>query len=216
MTRADGPAPTATSGYRLVRSWVVWTTGAEVVGFLVPATVGVLTVDAGLPLALPLLLLAGAAEGFVLGAAQAHVLTSALPRLPRLRWAAATSGAAALAWLIGLSPAATEHVWRSWPLAVRLACAVMAGAVLLASIGVAQWWVLRDHLPRAYRWVGITAVAWLAGLTAFMLIASPLWHEGQSTAVVVAIGALAGLVMAGVVATVTGFGLRSLLAGDPT
>ena len=38
------------------------------------------------------------------------------------------------------------------------------------------------------------------------------WHEGQSPVVVFAIGALGGLVMAAVVAVVTGLGLRALLS----
>jgi hypothetical protein len=216
MTSAHTLARANRGGFALVRSWVVWTTGAEVVGFCAPATVGALTVDARRPVALSLALLAGAVEGLILGAAQAHVLTAALRRLPRLRWAAATSGAAALAWLIGLLPAATDDVWRRWPLTARLACAAVGAIALLASIGVAQWWILREHIRRAHRWIAITAAGWLVGLSSFMLVAPPLWREGQSTVTLVAIGALGGLVMAAVVAVVTGVGLRALLStGTP-
>jgi len=48
-----------------------------------------------------------------------------------------------------------------------------------ARIGV----VLRRHVARAGRWVLITAAAWLGGLTVFLLVASPLWQEGQPLAV---------------------------------
>lgn len=205
-------AAAAASGHALLRSWVVWTTGAEFIGFFVPASVAALTLENGQRLALPLLLLAGAVEGLLLGAAQAHVLASVLPRLPRLRWAGVTSGSALFAWLIGMTPAATEYLWRDWPAVVQVACAGLGAVLLLASIGVAQWSVLRDHVARAHRWIAITAAAWLAGLAAFMLVASPLWQEGQPTTLVVAIGALGGLVMATVVAVVTGLGLRALLS----
>jgi hypothetical protein len=213
MTRTRVGGPEALRGHRLMRSWVVWTTGAEFIGFFVPATVAAVSVHARPYVAWPLMLLAGATEGFILGAAQARVLASVLPRLRWLRWAAATSGAATFAWSIGLLPASTEHLWRGWPLPVQLFLGGVGAVALLASIGVAQWWILRDHVHRAGRWIAITAAAWLAGLAAFMVVAPPLWHEGQSAQLVAAIGALAGLVMAGLVAVVTGIGLRTLLSG---
>jgi hypothetical protein len=205
LTRSHPP------GQLSLRSWVAWTTGGEFVGFFVPAAVAAVTVNAEPLVGIPLLLLAGATEGFVLGAAQSRVLHSVLPQLPRLRWAAVTSGAALLAWLIGLAPAATQETWQDWPPAVVALVATAAGVLLLGSIGVAQWSVLRHHVPRAGRWIWITAAAWLAGLAAFMMLATPLWHEGQSTPLIIAIGGLGGLVMATVVAVVTGVGLRALL-----
>jgi hypothetical protein len=195
----------------VLRSWILWTTGAEFVGFVVPASVGALTAQARPLVAIPLLLLAGAVEGFILGAAQGRVLSSVLPRLAWPRWAVVTSAAAVLAWLIGLLPAAAQESWQDWPAALQILAATVGGVVLLGSIGTAQWTVLRHHVARAGRWIWITAAAWLLGLAAFMLLASPLWHEGQSTPVVVAIGALGGLVMAVTVAVVTGLGLRNLL-----
>lgn len=68
-------------------------------------------------------------------------------------------------------------------------------------------------MPRAGRWVALTAAAWTAGLAVFMAIATPLWHEGQPVALVVLIGVAAGLAMALTVATVTGAGLVRLV-GD--
>ncbi len=209
MTGAPTVDPTTDRG--VLRSWIVWTSGAEFVGFFVPASVGALTAQARPQVAIPLLLLAGAAEGFILGAAQGRVLSCVLPRLSWLRWAAVTSAAAVLAWLIGLLPAATQQSWQDWPMALQILAAILGGVILLGSIGIAQWTVLRRHVARAGRWVWITAAAWLLGLTAFMLLASPLWQEGQSRPVVIAIGALGGLVMAVTVAVVTGLGLRNLL-----
>jgi hypothetical protein len=89
--------------------------------------------------------------------------------------------------------------------------AAVLGLALLASIGAAQWTVLRHHVEGAGRWIGWTAAGWLAALAAFMLIASPLWQEGQSLWLTVAIGILAGIIMAGVAAAVTGLGLVRMI-----
>jgi D-arabinose 1-dehydrogenase-like Zn-dependent alcohol dehydrogenase len=83
--------------------------------------------------------------------------------------------------------------------------------VLLCSIGTAQWLELRRHVPRAGRWVTATAAAWCAGLVAFSAVTSPLWQPGQRPALVAAIGALGGLVMALTVAVGTGWALVRLL-----
>lgn len=201
---------------RLLWSWLAWTTGGEAVGFLAPAAVA--SVVATLPAAmiLPSRLLAGAVEGAVLGAAQAHVLRRVLPRLPGPRWVIATSLAAVLAWLIGLLPSTLGNRLDSWPVAVVIGAVAVGGTVLLLSIGAAQWTVLRRHVAHAGRWIAITAIGWLAGLTVFMLIATPLWQEGQPIALTIAIGVLAGLVMAATMAAVTGLGLERLLAAGRT
>ncbi len=52
----------------------------------------------------------------------------------------------------------------------------------------------------------------LLGLAAFMTIATPLWQEGQPTWQIVAVGLLAGLVMALVMAAITGYALMRLVA----
>lgn len=79
------------------------------------------------------------------------------------------------------------------------------------SIGTAQWTVLRNHLPHAARWIAITAGAWLCGLAAFLAVASPLWQPGQPFWLTVLIGVLAGILMAAVVAVLTGAGLLHLI-----
>jgi hypothetical protein len=195
-------------------AWLAWTTLGETVGFCVPAAVATLTANSPATVSLPSLLLAGAVEGAFLGGAQAHVLRRALPDLPAWRWVAVTSAAATAAWLIGLVPSTLGRVLVGWPVVVRAGIFVVGGMALLLSIGTAQWTVLRHHVPRAGRWIGVTAVGWLAGLTAFMLVAPPLWREGQPAALTGAIGVLAGLVMAATVAAVTGLGLERLLTAQ--
>jgi hypothetical protein len=194
--------------------WTGWVTAGETVGFTIPAVAGALTAAAPAVVAVPSLLLAGAWEGAILGAAQAHVLRHVLPSVPRRAWIVATSAGAVVAWFLGLLPAALAGTVVGWPRPVLILAAGLLGTVLLLTIGVAQWTVLRHRVDHAGRWIGITAVGWLAGLTAFMVVASPLWHEGQAAAVTAAIGVGAGLVMAATVAAVTGFGLVRLLGDE--
>ena len=72
---------------------------------------------------------------------------------------------------------------------------------------VAQWWELRRHVPDAVRWIGITAGAWAVALTAFLVVSTPLLHEGQSGLEATAVCVLGGLLMASTMAVVTGIEL---------
>ena len=89
---------------------------------------------------------------------------------------------------------------------------LLLAILLLGSIGTAQWSVLRGELSGAGMWVPATAVAWIAGLLAFLGVATPLWEPGQPLGLTIAIGALAGLVMATIVAAVTGAAFIRLLS----
>lgn len=195
----------------LLRRWVAWTVCGEVAGFVAPAVVGVLTAGGSDWLTVPALVGAGAVEGLVLGAAQAHALVPELPSLDTRRFALLTSVAAALAYLVVMVSVASAPRLQEGPTAVAVLVAVLAGAVLLTSLGTAQWLELRRHVERAGSWVGVTAVAWLAGLGVFMLIATPLWHEGQGVAAAVAVGLVAAVAMATTVALVTGSALPRML-----
>ena len=108
-------------------------------------------------------------------------------------------------------PAAVGETMQEWPLALTVVVVSVGGVVLLASIGTGQWLELRHHLPHCRSWLVTTGLAWLLGLAVFMLVAMPLWHEGQSTAVAVAVGMLGALGMASVVAAVTGWALLRLV-----
>ncbi|QQQ80633.1 hypothetical protein IOD16_18370 [Saccharothrix sp. 6-C] len=192
-------------------AWFPLVTLAEFLGFAVPAGVGALTADRAAALVVPALLVAGAVEGAVLGWGQAAVLRRALPGVSRPRWVAATSGAAVVAYLVGLAPstwAAGMTTWRPLP---TILVALVLGGVLLCSIGTAQWLVLRGHVPRAGRWIATTAVAWLLGLAVFLGFTMPLWQPGQALAVTVLVGLVGGLLMAATTAAVTGYALQRLL-----
>lgn len=184
--------------------WVGNVTVGECAGFAVPAVVGALTAHAASTVTVPLLVLAGAVEGALLGWFQARVLRDVLPGLPAARWTAVTAAAAALAWLVGLLPAVAGDRLSGLPPAVLVPLAAVAAVVLLGSIGTAQWTVLRAHVPRAGRWIWGTAAAWLAALGVFSAVTMPLWQPGQGVVTVALIGVLGGLLMAATVAALTG------------
>ncbi|MGY1736010.1 hypothetical protein [Geodermatophilus sp. SYSU D00684] len=198
----------------LWRRWLLVVTAGEALGFLVPVTAVLLgAADLPGPAALAVLAAAGAAEGALLGAAQAAVLAPVLPGLSRRDWTVRTAAAAVVAWFLGTAPGTWASGVLDLPLAVQVPLALVAAALLLTVIGAAQWTVLRRHVPRAGRWIGCTALAWLAGLLVFTALTTPLWQPGQDPLLVAAIGVLGGLAMALTMAAVTGRGVVVLLAG---
>jgi hypothetical protein len=179
----------------------------ELVGFTAPAIAGAALAAASMGAQVAGLVVAGAVEGAVLGLAQASVLVRVLPTVSRRRWVAATAGAAAFAWLLGMLPASTHQVWSDWPVGVVAAVAIPLGLLLLGSIGVAQACALRTW---RWRWVALTSAAWCAGLAAFTAVTTPLWQPGQSTALLFTIGLAGGAAMALVMAAVTAQALPRL------
>lgn len=183
--------------------WVRWVALGEFTGFLLPSAVGVATVLGGVPQLAQsaLLVLAGAGEGAVLGAAQAHVLVPRWPGLGRRRWVGATAAGAAVAWTIGMLPATLGERLTGVPLVVLVPVAGLLGVALLLSIGLAQYAVLRHLVPSPHRWVGVTALAWLVGLAAVFAV---MGSVPSGTAWTVAGSVAGGLVMATAMALVTG------------
>jgi hypothetical protein len=199
---------------RIYRRWVVSVTAGECLGFGIPALVGAVSGGASPSIAVAALVAGGSLEGAILGWSQARVLRRALPGLSTRRWIGLTAGGAALAWLIGMLPSTLHDSWATWSAPTTILVAATLGTVLLCSIGAAQRIELRRHLRHANCWVWTTAAAWCAGLTVFSAVAMPLWHEGQTLPTIIAIGVLGGLAMATTVASVTGWAIGRLLAGD--
>lgn len=199
----------------LWRRWMVAVTLGEALGFAVPALVGVLVRDASLGTVVVALLVAGMAEGAVLGAAQAHVLVPMVPGLRARSWTVATVLGGTAAWAIALIVMAVGESATRWPVVISVPLAVVGAVTLLVSVGVAQWLVLKRFVARAHRWIVGTALAWLGGLAAFFALTTPLWQPGQPFELVVVIGIAGGLLMAAVMAAVTGWFLVGLLAGSP-
>jgi hypothetical protein len=209
LALAEPPAPIR--GRELMRLWFWVVTLTELLGFAVPATVGVLTVHSATAVSLPALLVAGAVEGAMLGFGQAGVLRLALPGLPVRRWIGSTAGAAAFSYLLGLSPSLLADSAVRLPAAIVAAGSIGIGLLLLASIGTVQWIILRRQLERASSWIVTTAAAWLAGLGVFLGVAMPLWHPGQPFGLRLAIGVTGGLLMAATTSAITGWALRRLV-----
>jgi hypothetical protein len=196
----------------LRRSWLVATTLGETLGFAVPALVASLAWDLHPLLSLPLIVLAGVLEGLVLGVAQSVVLRREFLGFSRPAWVAATAIGAGAAWLLAMLAVTSAPVWTEWSPVATIPLGIVLGSALLASIGFAQWTVLRHHVARSRTWVPVNAVAWAMGIGVLMGISTPLWHEGQPTVLVIAIGLLGGVAMALTVALVTGLWLARLVA----
>ena len=126
------------------------------------------------------------------------------------RWVLLTAAAAAVAWTVGLLSFSSES-WQGWPAAAQIVTGTGAAMVLLVSIGLAQWFELRRHVPRAWRWIAGSAAAWAVGLGVFMAVATPLWQPGQDLWLTAAIGIGAAVLMAVAMAAVTGLVLVRLL-----
>lgn len=194
------------------RRWVVATTCGELAGFTIPAIVGATATSAGVgqSASMVLLVLAGVGEGTVLGWAQSRMLRRELPELRTGDWVRATAAGAAAAWTIGMLPSTfSRQVLELWP-PLLVAFGVLAGVVLLASIGFAQWLVLRRHVDdRAGSWVVANALAWIAGLA--VVFAAIGVAPADSPVLIAAFGVVGGLGMGLTVALVTGLFLVRLL-----
>lgn len=202
----------------LWRRWTAVTTAGELAGFVVPATVGAAAATLAWPAGLTYgaLLAAGFIEGSVLGYSQATVLRTALPGLRVRRYWTATGAAAAVAYAVGLLPSTLgDHLARI-PAPLLVGAGVVAAAILLGSIGTAQWAVLRGAGADRPSWIATTAAAWMAGLAVFLLSATPLWQPGQPWWLIAAIGVGCGGLMALTVAALTGIAAVRLIPNGPS
>ena len=191
---------------RLVR-WVLVVTLGEAVGFTVPAAVGVAVTGSWGPLAtLVAIVLAGSVEGAMLGAAQADCLYRWQVLPVRRWWIAATSVGAAVAWSLGMLPSTFNLRWT----AATAVVAGVGGLMLLTSLPLAQYFVLRDHVRRAALWIPINIAAWLLGI-AWTLAPSPVVDQSTPAGALILIYGVAGFCMAATVAVVTGVGIIRLL-----
>jgi hypothetical protein len=192
---------------RLTR-WVLVVTLGEAVGFSVPAAAGVAVTGASWgPLAtLIAIVLAGSVEGAMLGAAQADCLYRWRVLPARRWWVVATSVGAAVAWSLGMLPSTFDLRWT----AATVVGAGVGGLLLLTSLPLAQYFVLRDHVRRPALWIPINIAAWLLGI-AWTLAPSPVVDQSTPTGALILIYGVAGFCMAATVAVVTGVGMIRLL-----
>lgn len=197
--------------------WTLYTTAGEFIGFAVPAAVGALVASAvegsagpaGALLLVLAVALAGLVEGATLSYGQWLALRRALPGMAAREWVVPTMVAAGIAYLFGMAPSTLMDLGVT-SMAVLIGVAVVLGALLLVSIGYAQWLTLRRYVPNAIRWIPANALAWTLGLVApFGAIAavpdgSPLWGY-------IAAGVASGLLMGAIVGAITGVAMVRLL-----
>jgi hypothetical protein len=139
-------------------------------------------------------LLAGAAEGLCLGAAQAAMLRGFGVRAGR--WVALTVAAAVAGYALSAAGGAGSGETAAEP-AVWLMAIMGAGLGLVmgALMGACQLLALGRRAP-AGAWIGANAVGWSVGMAAIMLAAGSLGAEVPLAVVAVAgagAGAVAGL-----------------------
>lgn len=208
---AISPHPAEVNRRIVWRTWFMTVTLAEVAGFAVPATAGVLSVEWPSSMMFALLVVAGGVEGTILGYWQAHVFQRVINAFPSRAWVAATAAGAALAWSLGLLPVllADQLEGAAVPVQAGFAVTVFAGTLMVLS--VSQWLVLRRVSRRASEWIVGSVAAWCAGLLAFGALTTPLWHEGQQPIVTITIGLVGGLVMAATMSAITGSVLVRIL-----
>lgn len=210
-------APRQREGRNLWFWWVVATTAGEFVGFAVPAAVGaaatwVMEGMEGTFAAVAMvgvMILAGVVEGAVLGFTQWLVLRRYIQNMARREWVLATALAAGVAWTIGMVPSTIGDLDTINPV-VLVGGGILLGAVFVASIGFAQWLVLRRYIQKAGWWVLANAIAWPAGV-AVPFGGLAMVPEGAPVVVWVVVGVLSGILMGVVVGAVTGLALVWLL-----
>jgi hypothetical protein len=175
--RSRAPIPLR---WTLWREWTLANALAETVGLGATLLIGILVFSQLEPRIGPVVsallgvALAALVEGSVVGTAQWLVLRAPLAGLRWRRWAIATAIGAAIAWALGMTPSLIMALASSdsgggaeiqepeglTMFALAAGLGLVAGPVLAA----AQWWVLRDYLPRAGWWIPANACAWAVGM----------------------------------------------------
>lgn len=216
MTAGSGHAAVHRAARPEVRlgRWVGLMVAGEGVGFLLPVAGFALAASLGLEAwaAWAVLVMAGAGEGALLGLGQSLALRGTRAEVPVGRWVAATALAASVAWSIGMLPPTLADLGRPLDFTAggTWVAVAIGGLVLLATIPLAQWPVLRGAgVARAWRWIPLNMAAWAAGLL-FTFLPSPLIDESTPPGALFALYAVAGVLMALTVALITGWGLRRM------
>jgi hypothetical protein len=184
------------------RRWLAYVTAGEALGFMVPGLAWFAAWKLGLP-ALPLALVvvvAGAGEGAVLGWSQWRVLRGWQPAIS-VTWVRLTALAAAVSWALGMAPSTAYDLGA--PTWAAITVGVAGAPCLLLTIGAAQWLVLRRFVPRAWRWIAVNAAAWFIALPP-TFIGPALVPSDAPVALDLAVWGVSGLLMAAILAAVTG------------
>lgn len=145
-----------------------------------------------------LTVVAALAQGAVLGAAQGRVLRDVLGVRP-LAWTGATALGVAFGWGVVIVSAARIGAGDR-ALSELLGALCLVGLAFGASVGFAQWTVLRDRIG-GLGWVLVNALGWgvaLVGTVGLLATSGDGWAE------ILAIGATAALLAGAAIGAATG------------
>lgn len=193
--------PSVASRSRWIRACVV----GELIGFVPPAVTGAALFAVGAPEVVMIvgLVLAGVAEGAVLGRVQSEVVTTLIPDVSG--WTRATALAAGIAWLAGMGGSALLQA--VGPLA--LVVAAPGWLVGLLSMGYLQARRLAPVVDDAIDWIGVTTLGWLVGV-ALPVIALSAIPDGWPLVAHVVAAVVAAVAMGATVGAVSGRTLHRL------
>jgi hypothetical protein len=219
-------------GWRSVVLWIVATTACWAVGWdlLIPLTKANVSswTFIGPYVALGwLAAIRGAFGGALLGLFQVFILDSWLARIAAdgkwlratlmgmvLGWVMATTLGVPIILLLDLPPYEQNPLFvkpgGSPMLIDMIARGVVIGGCVGLILGLCQWQVLRQHVPHASWWIGVSALSWAAGGGVYVSVysmmsdaaANGLPADQQNTAMLagwitggLAVGALTGIVL---------------------
>lgn len=208
-----GSVGSASDGH--VRRWVVGCAIAEGVGMTAASAAAVLANgwgDDDRALGLTVVVLGGLVEGVALGVIQARLLRSVLG--PRVRaWGVTTIAVAGLGWAAASAPQALggDSGGAPPPVGLVLVGAAGLGLVMGAVLGSAQALTLRGRVGHPWRWVSVSAAAWVPAMVVIFAGAtapSSTWRGYETvplgTVTGLAAGALLGLVCGALLPTLDG------------
>ncbi len=197
--------------------WVLHCTAGELVGFVgVPVLGGALALwlTTGLETSNRSLVLyavavtGGLGEGAVLAMFQFRVLNECIANVDKFRWVLGTSAAAAFAWACGMLASTLDDIV-GISTRVQVMIWIPASILILASIGTAQAWALRQVVDNPRSWIVANCLGWLAGLP-WTFVLPALVPDNAPTTWWIAAFAIAAVLMGTTVGLVTGFFLLRL------
>lgn len=194
--------------------WIAFCALAEAIGMSASAAAARATEfipGAGAVGPFALIVVGGLIEGLALGLFQSAALARWLPQFSRRRWMLVTVIVAGLGWAAASAPSQLSAQDDSTPpIAFIAAAAAGLGIATGAFLGAAQAGGFRQLVRHPWRWIGISAVAWIPTMIVIFLGAtSP--NSDWSFLQVVAFGAATGTLAGAVLGLLSGILAPSLL-----
>lgn len=157
-----------------------------------------------------IMLIAGLIEGTVLSFFQWRILVRKIPTLNRSIWFKYTASVAVLGWFLGMLPplflnhsSEVTNESQEPSRLVILMLSTLLGLFLGALFGLFQWFVLKKHISKAYKWIIANALGWSLAMSVIFFFAS-IPDEQDSLIFIITMGTIAGLLAGLIVGMVTG------------